>query len=363
MRSDRAGAGASVAVVVPVFNRLDLLRATVGSLRAQTLETAEFILVDDRSDEEVWDYLERLPGEDPRFRVLRKPDELARGCQVSRNIGLDEARADSILFLDSDDLLTPKCLEERQAVMAGNPETDIVVGRQAILYTDSTVRWVNVPRPGISDVDRFVELAGCIDVPWVNGGVLIRMRPLRAAGIRWRPEFTWDDVAFHFECLTAGMRPLAMRLDGPPDSFYRSHDGNRYGSALFTPDGIRNAGGMLSWMVGSLKANGLMTPHRAVALARSFFHFCVRLPIDLGNHALAGDLIDDAARTGLISRGDARWMRVYRAGRVLSRPFGRARHYSDQFARRVWMRRFFSASASTFCTVPPAHSDVVDSRY
>jgi glycosyltransferase involved in cell wall biosynthesis len=41
----------AVAVIVPVFNRLELLRQTVASLRAQTMARAEFILVDDRSDE------------------------------------------------------------------------------------------------------------------------------------------------------------------------------------------------------------------------------------------------------------------------------------------------------------------------
>lgn len=40
----------AVAVVVPVFNRMQLLEATVDSLRAQSMQEAEFLLIDDRSD-------------------------------------------------------------------------------------------------------------------------------------------------------------------------------------------------------------------------------------------------------------------------------------------------------------------------
>ena len=81
-----------VSVIVPVFNRLVLLKATVGSLVSQTLMESEFLLVDDNSQPDVWEYLQELPQIDQRFKVLRKPEHIERGCQSSRNLGLSLVR-------------------------------------------------------------------------------------------------------------------------------------------------------------------------------------------------------------------------------------------------------------------------------
>ncbi len=340
--------GKAVAVVVPVYNRLELLRDTIESLRAQTLDSAEFLLVDDRSDGVTAEYLDSLPAADSRFRVLRKPGGIPRGCQSSRNIGLDAARATSIVFLDSDDLLAPRCLEERYAVLEASRGVDIVVGRQAI-FSGGAIRWVNLACPGVSELDRFLNMAGRIDVPWVNGGVLIRTAALHESGIRWREEFHWDDVAFHFECLVAGMRASTMGVGGAPDSCYRRQEGEGYGSILFTAAGIRNAAAMFRWMSGALNSSGKLTAARSHALARSFFHFCVVQPLDNGIPALAGELILEAEKHRLVGHADGARMRAYRASRLTRRVSSRASEFAERFARRTWMRDFFAGSASTFC--------------
>lgn len=350
----------AVAVVVPVYNRLDLLRDTVESLRSQTLASSEFILVDDRSDPNVREYLNALPLEDTRFRVLHKPEELPRGCQSSRNIGLDAVTAQSVVFLDSDDLLAPSALEDRYAVLCDHSVSDIVVGRQAVFGRDG-IKWVNLPHPGGSDLDRLLDVAGRIDVPWVNGGVLIRTSALRKNNIRWRSEFHWDDVAFHFECLLAGLQVHSMELDGAPDSWWRLHEKERYGSVLFSPDGIRNAAAMLAWMRTSLNQKTQLSAGRAHALSRSFFHFCVVLPLDQGNDALALEMIDWAEEDGLVTGRDATRMRAFRSARMTSRISSRVSAVAERIAKDTWMKEFIAESDSTFCSVTPVTSEAASS--
>lgn len=344
---------ARVGVIVPVFNRLDLLRTTVASLRVQTVADAEFILVDDNSDESVWDFLRSLPGEDPRFRVMRKPEGVPRGPQASRNIGLDATRAETVIMLDSDDLLAPQCLEERYAVLAANPAADAAVGRQAI-FSEATgaIHWVNVAKPAVSDLDRFLELTHPIDVPWVNGGVILRTRSLRAAGVRFRPEFSWDDVAFHFECVVAGLTTIWMQSDGLPDAFYRHHDGDTRGRALFTPYGMRNSARMFQWMRRQLVAVEQLTEGRRRALARSFYKACVLPAIDAGDYTLARKLVTEATEDGLLTRQDASSLRMYRGGRSLFRNFPRITYYWNRFSDEMLLTPFLSTAISTYNSIP-----------
>ena len=92
-----------VSVVVPVFNRLRLLKDTVESLRSQTMQSAEFLLVDDESESDTFEYLTSLPVADRRFRIIRKPEGVARCGQTSRNWGLQQATARAIMFIYSDE--------------------------------------------------------------------------------------------------------------------------------------------------------------------------------------------------------------------------------------------------------------------
>jgi len=340
---------------VMVCNRSDatVLRSTVASLRLQTITDAEFILVDDRSEAAVWSYLESLPATDARFKVLRKPDATPKGCQTSRNMGLDACNSESLIFLDSDDLLAPSALANRMAEMESKPDADIIVGRQATFTVASEpVHWVNIPRPDVPDIDRFLCLGHPIDVPWVNGGVTFRTKALRAAGIRWRTGFHWDDVAFHFECLTSGLRARWMSSPGPPDSYYRQHDGEKYGKVLFTPDGIGSAADMLGWMYATLRDAGELSGSRSRALAFSFFQTCVLRALDMDEFKVAARVERDAAQTGLLSAKDARSLQIYRRGRQALRSSRRLTYYWNRLMRPTLLEAWYSESQSTYASVP-----------
>lgn len=345
----------SVAVIVPVFNRLTLLRLTVASLRAQTLEDAEFILVDDHSDEETWAYLQKVMLEDSRFTVLRKPLGLAKGCQSSRNFGLEQCRAQNVVFLDSDDLLAPDCLELRYGEMCALPEFDILVGRQAMFW-DSTgeIKWVNVPDAGQSDLERCLDLHDPLDVPWVNGGVMIRTDRLREKAIRWSTAYHWDDLAFHFSCLVSGMT-VTWTLYGDliPDSYYRKHEGEHYGQTLHTAEGIRNSAEMMLWMKQMLEKEERWTAGRRLRLARSFFHLCALKLIDLGDHRMAWQLVSGARAVRLFNGVEVFTLRCFLAGRKLFQDLPRATYCWNRLARKTYLKKFFPNSVWTYGTISP----------
>jgi len=340
------------AVVVPTFNRLNLLRETVDSLRNQTLTSVRFVMVDDRSDTETRDYLRSLATEDQRFVFIEKSDGDAKGCQVSRNIGLDACDAHAVVFLDSDDLLASRALEERFRLLSQSPQAGMVVGPQAIFTPDSNVsRWVNIPQPGTDDIDRFLEITHPIDVPWVNGGVMIRTVALRAANVRWRPEFDWDDVAFHFECLVSGLVPEWMTFDGGPDSWYRMHPGPRYGNALSTQRGILTTAKMIAWMYRSLDRRRLLTDARKSSLVRGLYRACVLPSIDAGDAEQAREIVTTAQREGVLSAKESKNLLTYVSGRRTVSFSDRATFFWNRFSDRRLLASFIDDRPSTYGSV------------
>ena len=340
-----------MSVVVPVFNRLALLEKTVASLSAQTLADAEFILIDDRSDEAVQRYLAALSTTDPRFTVIVKPAGQLRGCQNSRNLGLDQCSGEAVVFLDSDDLLSPTCLDRRHAFMSSHPETDIVVGSQAIFTAqDEKMHLVNVPDERASNIDRFLALSHPLDVPWVNGGVAIKISALSGNKIRWRPEFHWDDVAFHFECVAKGMT-VRWLPEREPDSFYRSHSLDRFGEKLFSPDGLLSSARMLAWMRDLLETYDELNEPRRARLVTDFFHACFMRAVDLHLDELAADLVSVALDGKVLTRAESRRMRTYAAGRLSFRSLPRVTYYWNRFSEATILSGYTGQNGGTFGTI------------
>ena len=345
--------GVRVSVVVPVFNRLELLEATVESLRSQTMAAAEFIIVDDGSEEPVRNFLASLSSSDKRFRcVAKKAHE--HGRQTSRNAGLDAARGEGIVFLDSDDLLAPHCLERWYCQLTSQHGVDIIVGRQAVLSPNGVTHWVNVEKPGPHALDRVLAFSHPIDVPWLNGGAMLSLSRLRERGVRWQP-FHWDDVAFHFECLVSGMSVRWTEEQEDPDSFYRQHDEERCGSILATDEGITSTAAMIGWMLSKLKKAGRFTDARHERLAFNFYRECILPLIDRQNYSLASTLISNAVKDGVLGLEPAAGIKRYLAGRRAAHASDRVTFYWNRLADRTLLEKFQVSGESTYRTVPVPH--------
>ena len=77
-----------VSIIVPVYNIEKYLSRCVESLRGQTYKDIEILLVDDGSTDGSGALCDALAAEDPRIRVIHKPNG---GLSDARNAGLDAA--------------------------------------------------------------------------------------------------------------------------------------------------------------------------------------------------------------------------------------------------------------------------------
>ena len=89
-----------VSIIVPVYNAEKYLRKCIESIRSQTLEDIQIILVDDGSVDLSGEICDEYAKSDERIGVIHKPN---RGLVSARKSGLQLAKGDYIGFVDSDD--------------------------------------------------------------------------------------------------------------------------------------------------------------------------------------------------------------------------------------------------------------------
>lgn len=108
-----------VSVVIPTYNRADLVVRAVASVQRQSLDGWDLVVVDDASTDDTDARIDRLG--DPRIRYVRR--EVNGGVAVAQNCGIDRATGRYVLFLHSDDELLPDCLRRLSDVLDRAPPT------------------------------------------------------------------------------------------------------------------------------------------------------------------------------------------------------------------------------------------------
>ena len=124
-----------VSIIVPVYNVEKYLRQCIESILVQTFTEWELLLIDDGSLDDSGNICDEYAVIDSRIRTFHKTNG---GVGSARNIGIDEARGKWITFVDSDDFIGPRYLEQLNRVTIVSPQVDFVqCGLQN--YVDGTV--------------------------------------------------------------------------------------------------------------------------------------------------------------------------------------------------------------------------------
>jgi glycosyltransferase involved in cell wall biosynthesis len=118
-----------VSVVIPYWNAEEFLLETLESVRRQSFERWELILVDDGSTDGSARIAADFASSDrERIRCVAQPGNANRGQSAARNLGLGLARGDLIAFLDADDVWLEQKLEVQVGIVDAHPEVDVTFG-------------------------------------------------------------------------------------------------------------------------------------------------------------------------------------------------------------------------------------------
>ena len=100
-----------VSIIIPTYNRANLIGETLNSIKAQTYTNWECIVVDDGSTDQSDRVLEIYCKKDHRFQFYNRPEKRPKGANACRNYGFKKSKGVYILFFDSDDFMLKTKLE------------------------------------------------------------------------------------------------------------------------------------------------------------------------------------------------------------------------------------------------------------
>ncbi len=129
-----------VSVVIPIYNSEEYLQECLDSVRTQTWENIEIILINDGSKDnslEICKYNQQL---DERIIVISQENS---GVSTARNKGMDKASGDFIIFVDSDDICDRKYVEELLNNNAELEEDSLVIAGLRIFDSKGNESTIN----------------------------------------------------------------------------------------------------------------------------------------------------------------------------------------------------------------------------
>jgi glycosyltransferase involved in cell wall biosynthesis/SAM-dependent methyltransferase len=197
-----------VSVITIFLNAERFIEEAIESVRAQTYDDWELLLVDDGSSDASTAIARRYAAAQPgRIRYLEHPRHANRGTGPSRDRGLEAARGHYVAFLDADDVWLPRRLERHVEVLESCPDVAMVYG-PTLYWFD----WPGAPVPKqrdyVSDLrltpnrryepphllTRFLTSRGGA-VPGI-GSLTVRRAAALVAGFENRFRSTFEDQAF-----------------------------------------------------------------------------------------------------------------------------------------------------------------------
>jgi len=206
-----------ISIIIPHFNRTTLLAQTVESVKQQGYRKWEIIIVDDQSEEEEWQQLLQYASD--KIKIIQRKEGI-KGPSACRNLGVIEATGEYLLFLDSDDLLAPHCLQQRVDAMKQNPDLDagVFLMEQFERHPGDNKEVFNTRMDKGGWIAAFIENSN----PWNVTCPIWRKDSFEKIG-------GFDDSFLYMEDPDLHLRALYAALcfqtfyNLPPDCFYRAH--------------------------------------------------------------------------------------------------------------------------------------------
>lgn len=213
----------NLSIVMPVFNHPRELEVMVDSILSNTYGDWELLAVDDGSQSDTIEMLEQYASHDSRVRFVRR-NRNPKGAQTCRNIGLDLARGEYVVFFDSDDYVASYCLGRRVEELNAHPEYDFMVFPNGVFVNNCFNEHYGEKQFGYhvyrDDVAAFCSRT----LPFVVWNNIYRTKALRSHHLQWDEALkSLQDSDFNLQTLLQGLRYGYAFV--PPDYGYRI-DGN-----------------------------------------------------------------------------------------------------------------------------------------
>lgn len=194
-----------VSIIIPTYNRAHLINETLDSIIAQSYENWECIIVDDGSIDETKQVVEAYIQKDTRFKLFFRPATRKKGPSSCRNIGIENATGEFVLFLDSDDLIENEKIAYQVKFHNENLFIDVSISgyryfesgspKLQIMGRNNLIHEVVINHSDSDIIELFKNRN-----PMVTSAPLYKMEILKKVGFFDEDLFTLEDWDFHLRC-------------------------------------------------------------------------------------------------------------------------------------------------------------------
>jgi len=223
-----ASTGRTVDVIIPTWNGLPWLRATVDSVLNQTHQDLILYIIDDGSTDDTAAYAKSL--KDPRVHYRYKANG---GQATARNLGITMSKSPYVALIDADDLWRKDKLEKQLAILEKHPKYGMVYGfHKLINEKDEVIGEVVYNRSG----ELFRYLLGGNRISGSGSMVLVRRSVFEDVGV-FHEDFLigedwemWLRIAKKYQiyCIPEFLADLRVLQEGMQQNYFKMARGLVY---------------------------------------------------------------------------------------------------------------------------------------
>jgi len=185
-----------VSVVMSVYNGEAYLEAAIESVLRQSLDSFEFVIVDDGSTDGSNRIIQQFARNYNNIVLIEQEN---RGLPAALNRGIEQARHELIARMDADDIMMPVRLERQLVFLEQNKDVTVACSHVQLINSDGRIVGESRPElPPPSSVGRFVA--------FTHSSVMMRKQDVLSAG-GYRDEFFYaEDQDLWARLLVRGCR-------------------------------------------------------------------------------------------------------------------------------------------------------------
>ena len=116
-----------ISIITASYNYENYIKETIESVIEQTYQDWEMIVVDDGSSDNSLAVIDSYCKKDSRIKLFTHENNINKGLKDTLLLGLEKAQGDWVVFLESDDYISPDYLEKKLSVIEKHPDVNIII--------------------------------------------------------------------------------------------------------------------------------------------------------------------------------------------------------------------------------------------
>ena len=189
-----------VSIIIPTFNRAQIIQNTLDSIASQTYKNWECLVVDDGSTDHSEDIIKSYSKKDNRFKYYSRPDNRPKGANACRNYGFEISEGELINWFDSDDVMHKDKIEKQINLLDKTSSNYVICQSKRILLNKNNEEYLWNKK---IFSDNVLEDYICFKISWGIGAAFYKRSFLELLNLKFDESLQQSqEYDFHIKLLS-----------------------------------------------------------------------------------------------------------------------------------------------------------------